>query len=164
MHVITSITEAEDGVVWFGAKGGLLRIAPGDSTFIYVVPTLGGTDEFIDVYKVISADSGALWLSTDQGLVHFNPKALNLSTGMLPREVSSFHINAITKTSRGDLWLAFDKEGLGCLRTDGSFQHFKHDEEDINSIPNNSIRSILEDQFGNIWLSTATGISKITAD
>lgn len=159
-----SITSTDDGTIWCGAKDGLLKLAPGDTSFTYILPRLEKGDEEIEIYKIARGHNGMLWLSTDHGLAQFDPRTLKLTVNFLPGEAALFHINAIIQADNGDLWMAFENEGVGRLHTNGSFQHFKHDEEDFHSIANNEVRSIMEDQFGNIWLCTTIGVSKITAN
>jgi len=44
------------------------------------------------------------------------------------------------------------------------FKVYKHDEKDINSIANNYIVDLQQDDSGNIWVGTADGLSKINTE
>lgn len=63
-------------------------------------------------------------------------------------------INSIYQDSKGNFWFGSREEGVSIF--DGeSFKYFTTNE----GLPDNQIRSIKEDNNGNIWLETANGIS-----
>lgn len=60
---------------------------------------------------------------------------------------------SIYKDSRGFMWFG-SHDGL--YRYDGyQFKAYKHDPEDSTSLSNNSIRRILEDKDGNLWMGSS---------
>ena len=64
-------------------------------------------------------------------------------------------ISCIFQDKTGFIWIG--KE-TGLFRYDGNeFKVFKHDATDPNSISNNSISSILEDDKNNLWIGTRGG-------
>jgi signal transduction histidine kinase/ligand-binding sensor domain-containing protein/DNA-binding NarL/FixJ family response regulator len=68
-----------------------------------------------------------------------------------------YTIRAIHEDKRGNYWLGTDAGGL--LHFDartGRFTRFS----DIDGLPSNSILRILEDNSGNLWLSTYNGLSR----
>ncbi|MCR4823913.1 MAG: response regulator [Bacteroidales bacterium] len=71
-------------------------------------------------------------------------------------------INAIGQDGRGALWIS--TEG-GLIRFDGmGFETFRHDREDPNSVPDDSVHGLLEDIFGTKWVATAHGLAVFESD
>lgn len=67
-------------------------------------------------------------------------------------------IRKIIKTSNGDLWLANAKHGLILLNKNGTGNStFMNDPSRRNSISNNNVFDIKEDDKGNLWVSTYGG-------
>ncbi|MCK5853114.1 response regulator, partial [bacterium] len=59
----------------------------------------------------------------------------------------------------GSLWIGTYGGGIACAKIDKKtktvqFSHFKHIENDINSLSNNYIRKIYVDRFGIVWIGT----------
>jgi signal transduction histidine kinase/ligand-binding sensor domain-containing protein/DNA-binding response OmpR family regulator len=68
-----------------------------------------------------------------------------------------YTIRAIHEDKRGNFWLGTDGGGLLLFNTrTGSFTAFT----DADGLPNNSILRVLEDDNGNLWLSTYNGLSR----
>lgn len=62
-------------------------------------------------------------------------------------------IRAVIQDSKGNYWLGSHQEGIG-LYDGNSFEYFTTND----GLPDNQVRSILEDTHGNIWIETAKGI------
>lgn len=103
-----------------------------------------------------------LWVGTfDDGL-----KRINLETGMVahyrnnPDDTSTLGSNAVMsihQDQRGTLWIGTHGGGLARYNPQSNnFTHFTEKE----GLPNNVIYGILEDDSGNLWLSTNFGLSK----
>lgn len=69
------------------------------------------------------------------------------------------HITVVYQDSTGFLWIG-TRDGLN--KYDGySFQHFRNQLLDSNTISNNYISSIAEDADGNLWIGTNRGLNKL---
>jgi len=72
--------------------------------------------------------------------------------------LSQSNNNSILKDIKGFLWIG---SGNGVDRFDGSrFRNYYHDAHDRRSIAGNGIMSLKEDSLHNVWIGTATGISR----
>lgn len=77
-------------------------------------------------------------------------KSLTVQEGL-----SDEDINCIIQDKKGFLWIGTES---GLNRYDGyEFKIFKYNQNDKNSLPNNSIWSLYEDKKGNIWIGTKSG-------
>jgi signal transduction histidine kinase/ligand-binding sensor domain-containing protein/CheY-like chemotaxis protein len=72
--------------------------------------------------------------------------------------LSQSHITAIIKDKRGFMWFG-SEDGLN--KYDGyRFTHYKHDQDDHNSIADSYIKDLQEDRQGNFWVATANGLDR----
>ena len=59
------------------------------------------------------------------------------------------------------IWIATWVNGLDRLDpASGKFKHFKHDPNDPGSLSSDTVRSILEDHDGIIWIGTMGGLDR----
>ena len=101
-----------------------------------------------------------LWLGYKDGLMLFNKK----SNVFEPYRINSNGINQITdevrsirQDSLGNLWVG-TYEGLYIINSDkSSISHYIHDENEPNSLSQNSVYQIFEDTKGDIWIGTYLG-------
>jgi signal transduction histidine kinase/ligand-binding sensor domain-containing protein/ActR/RegA family two-component response regulator len=164
-YEVKSIIEAENGTIWCAVIDGLLSIIPGDTLFNFIELKPGSTPGYNKgVDGILEAKDNKLWLSTLSGLALFDPDSGLLETDLLPLEFRTQRLFTFAKTKNGNLLLAFRNNGLGIYQSKYNFQHFEHNDEIFNSLHNNNVFCIREDQFGNIWLGTEGGISKISTD
>ena len=72
--------------------------------------------------------------------------------------LSHLYIRDIVQDSTGFIWFA-TYDGLN--KFDGyDFTVYKHDIDDLNSIPSNAIRSLFVDYDNNLWIGTTKGLAK----
>jgi hypothetical protein len=70
-------------------------------------------------------------------------------------------INVVFEDSKKRLWVSGDGDGLNLFnRKTKSFTHYTTEQ----GLPDNSLVGILEDEHGNLWISSHNGISKATID
>jgi signal transduction histidine kinase/ligand-binding sensor domain-containing protein/CheY-like chemotaxis protein len=121
---------------------------------------------FVTVRDILCDYRNDIWFGTQEsGLIRYNPTTENYeqfvhkegdSTTLL-----SNSINIIFEDSKKRLWIGLDEGGLNVFdRKSKKFIHFTTDQ----GLPNNSIVGILEDNKGNLWISSFNGISKAIID
>ena len=76
-----------------------------------------------------------------------------LSSLPVEKDLSSRQVTSIFQDSKGFIWIG-TQDGLN-LYNANSIKIFKHDVKNKNSIANNYIQNICEDENGNIWIATA---------
>jgi len=120
------------------------------------------------VNSAIEDKDGLLWFATAKGLCKYdgktfinfqfpkeNPKDVSPETGLPSRE--SPEILSLIQDKSGDFWLGTFK---GAYHFDGktftSYLKFKGRIQPLDSVYNNVIQSITEDNAGNIWFTSQT--------
>ena len=133
------------------------------STFVhnpYDTASLSGNN----VYAVTVTNDNEIWLGTlGDGLNLYRPKTNNFvhyrNDAHNPGSLATDRINALLGDRKGNLWVGTDDEGLDLFDAKtNSFIHFKH-QEGKNSISNNTILDLYDDDRGNIWICTMNGLN-----
>ena len=151
-NVVFSITEDNNGNIWFGTYGGGVCRFNGDA-FVTFNAQQGLASNA--VFTIAEDKNQDLWFGTyGGGVTKYNGKSFetyNVSQGLVNNTVW-----AITKDRKNNLW--FGTYGDGVSMFDGhSFTNYNT----MNGLPNNTVRCIKEDKHGNIWFGTeGGGVSK----
>jgi len=168
-NYVHSVYEDKDGIIWIGTGAGGLnkynrrtkgfevyRYDPEDST------TISTSEET----AICEDGKGNLWVGTSTGGVnkylrdkdkfeHFEHDVNNMST------ISSNRVVSMMKDSKGRLWIGTFGGGLNKWDEESlSFNHYGIKD----GFPSNLINTIVEDNFGNIWVSTDKGIARFNPD
>lgn len=161
---VLSIFEDSAENLWIGTRGGLNKFDYKDKTFSHWTHDSANLQSIShDVIVTIFEDrTGELWVGTGGGgLNKFNRERGTFThwknepgnTGSL----SSNDILSISEDQFGGLWIGTIGGGLNKFnREKNTFTRYQEE----NGLPNEIIYGILEDDIGNLWLSTNKGISK----
>jgi signal transduction histidine kinase/DNA-binding response OmpR family regulator/streptogramin lyase len=152
---IITFYEATDGTIWIGAEYGIYTYKNG------VINTEEKiTDQLSDrsVYGILYDNQGKIWIGTYGGGIYiFNQnhdliQRLSSGTGFF-----SNAINYLYSDSKGGIWVA-TREGLGYIKDTSQPNVFENygTKEGLSDL---FVRSVQEDQFGDIWISTNQAIS-----
>jgi signal transduction histidine kinase/streptogramin lyase len=69
-------------------------------------------------------------------------------------------VTALYEDKAGTLWIGTNGGGLNALNKKlAGFTHFKHDPANIQSLANDAVSAILEDQTGNLWIANRDKLS-----
>jgi two-component sensor histidine kinase/ligand-binding sensor domain-containing protein len=118
-------------------------------------------DEYV---KFITEDQKKrLWVGTADGLHLYNEeesKFLKFESSTDEGFLSNGNINHISHSKKEGLWISTEV-GLNFFNfKDSSFtRYFKND-----GLPSNVVSSALEDKSGEVWIATASGLSKMSKD
>ena len=167
---ISAIYGDPDGTLWVGTFGaGLNRIDPQGNVDWFRHDKDNATSIGGDRVLTITRDSGGqLWIGTERGglnryieetgeFVRFRHNPQN------PNTLSSNAAWEVYETSDGSLWVATMSDGLNQWlpedRANGNVVFQKWSKAD--GLRSNTVYGLLEDDTGNLWVSTNGGISRL---
>lgn len=175
-NYVSSITEDRQGNLWIGTKGGLVMHQPGTDNFENVYTDNSGVQ--ISLVGCLKFDhDGNLWIGTEEGLYKLTSKdpapvspgnctiTRYLKTPGNKGTISGNYVISIYVDRSGTPWFGTYGDGLNKLITDPltnkeSFVSYTRNEGLVNNI----VYGILEDDTGNLWLSTDNGLSKFNPE
>lgn len=147
---VTNDLHVRNDEVWMATR---------DSVFIWNE----GIEQFEFIYHLekdltincIYADDNRLWIGTTLGLYRVN----NLKTQTEPEcIIPNENIYSLYKDSRKRMWVAAFRRGMFKIENDTYTRYSAGKEGELS---NNDIRGFVEDNLGNIWVSTFDGLNKI---
>ncbi|MCD4737374.1 MAG: response regulator [Bacteroidales bacterium] len=174
---VTSICEDQDGILWVGTANGLDRVgADNDKESLYFQNNKHDPDNPNSlnnnrIFCLFVDHENNLWIGTEEGGLNLltpenrsinNPIFLHFNANPnIPFSLSNNAVVTISEDMNRTLWIG-TMDGLNKVIRYGDndslkFINYKHDPNDPNSLSNNKVYSILEDQTGNIWIGTIGG-------
>ncbi len=180
---VKSICQDKNGIVWIGFWGsGLVRYNPFKDEFNTWIND--NNDPFSlsynDIWSIIEDRFGNIWIGTNGGGLNLYDKGTdkfirfsyttdknNLSSNTIYTLYESKNQNVNDKTTSTIIWVG-TAYGLNKL----VFNNFEliTNNKNLNlsvkvytvenGLPDNSIKSIIEDDEGNLWIGTSNGLSK----
>ena len=131
---------------------------------VYFNPILGNDGISLGKINSITQDpQNYIWLSDqDNGsIIRYDgsrmtsykndPKNQNSLGGIYPETLFA--------DSTGSLWIGFYGTGLDRYNPEtGIFTHFRHNKDDLSSLSNDTVASVVMDHEGNVWVGTYEGL------
>jgi PAS domain S-box-containing protein len=163
---VSSIYEDSFGTLWIGTfSGGINKFDRKSEKFTHYKHDPSDPNSLSDsnIWLIYEDKSGTLWFSCygQGGLNEFNRKTEQFTRYKHdpnnPNSLSYDRIDAIYEDRKGTLWVGTYGGGLNKFdKFTNKFTHYTVKD----GLPNDSIIGILEDEAGNLWLSTGKGLSK----
>jgi signal transduction histidine kinase/ligand-binding sensor domain-containing protein len=163
---VSKIMEDTTGNLWLATNAGLIYFDRGKNKIIQYThdDNKPGTVSNSNVEYVFEDKRGRLWVATRSGLNLFEKKSGKFS--QITRDdagndlAGTVFVN-IAEDPDGNVWFG-SLDGLFCLKNDlkpGNeyLIHYYHNPLDANSLPINSVRCMLVDDAGNLWIGTDNG-------
>jgi signal transduction histidine kinase/ligand-binding sensor domain-containing protein len=179
---VSALAEDADGSLWIGHQFGLTRHLADGTNIHYAVQPNGATDWIRSLY----ADAqNRLWIITDRRrLIVFSPEpvasvnladtaprqlfseaAENFSDGLekgaaylfKPEEIpADGSFSVVRGSSDGKIWIGTNSQGLLAYDQNNFSLYTK-----ANGLCDDRIHSLLEDNFGNLWIASYWGLMKL---
>ena len=165
---VLSTCEDSKGNIWIGAwEAGITVFNPAKNTFKHFKNQPGNPGSLINdnAWKIFEDKDKNIWIGTfGGGLELLNPDGISFTHYQYDVKrtdgLSSNNIVNIYEDSDGDLWLCPENGGLNLFnKKTKMFSRFLHDDT-RNSISNNSVNAVWEDDNKNLWISTMTGLNR----
>jgi signal transduction histidine kinase/ligand-binding sensor domain-containing protein/DNA-binding response OmpR family regulator len=160
------------GYIWIGTKGGLDRFDPRKNQFHHYTAGSKSNLPSMWVYWIMEDHNGNLWIGTFYGLAKYDRKkdrfyAYNPITTLI-----NSHVRVIIEDKKNNLWVATEGGGITRLKRDTSsgFEeklsptHFVNSPTDRNSLSDNVVYSLVEDENGILWVGTSSGLNRFDPD
>ncbi|MBN2345761.1 MAG: hypothetical protein JXO51_05165 [Candidatus Aminicenantes bacterium] len=162
---VNALCEDRAGRLWIGTQNGLNLLDRARRTFTAfrhesrAVESAGGNN----VMAILQDRRGALWIGTYGGGLHvFDPEQGRYVRSYRHRRgdsasLSCDKIYCLLEDQHGCFWIGSNSGGLSLLdRASGRFTNFYSED----GLANNDVMGMLEDRWGNLWLSTNRGLSR----
>jgi ligand-binding sensor domain-containing protein/class 3 adenylate cyclase len=160
---VYQIVKADSQKLWIGSRAGLSILNKNDFSFDFYSHSTDKNTLGEGSVKVIYRDlNGKIWIVTStQGLYHIIQKNDD-SYYFKHYEIKGYdetsgHITSILQIDKDYLWLGTYGEGIKKLNLQTK-ETKEYTEED--GLSNNVIYGLLNDNYGNIWISTNRGLSR----
>ena len=179
-HVATgSETAARDftvmqdraGNLWLGNNNGLFVRRAGSDRFVRPPYPPGSVATVLEnqIWSIDEDSAGRLWAGSGQagaayrdsdGRWHPVPGFSGYPDGTQHPTVRDFQ-----EYAPGTMWIATDGSGvLAYSIGDAQTRQIDHDQARESSLPGNSVRSLLRDRTGNVWVATDLGVARTYPD
>lgn len=141
-QTVQSFAQTQDGFLWIGTSGGLVRFDGASFTRFdrQNTPALHENS----IFCLMVARDGSLWIGTEGGGI-LRYRAGHFSNWNTQNGMSNDFVRAIHQDSHGTIWAGTDN---GLLRFNGTgFTRV----DDTAEIPSISVHAIYEDRMGRLW-------------
>ena len=172
--VISVLFRDHTGVMWIGTQNfGLHKLNRSRQPFHHISPATAASNglNHPEVTAILSISPNTIWVGTYGGginiLTRTSATGHTFSYQYLTKENSNLQSNLITALYRdqmGKIWVGTHGAGIALAEVpdDGNvqFHHFTHNPLKNNSITGNNVNAIYEDQYGQIWIGTNSGLNQ----
>lgn len=164
---IKDITGIENEI-WIATDNGLNKYDKNTREFTIYKKTEDENSIVNNEIRVVYIDKeGLLWIGTRGGISTFDRKGKFTSYNDILEKNGVYEktISAIYEDVDGIMWFGLGNDGglVKYNRDTGEIKSYIY-HEIINSLSNNTVRSITEDSKGNIWIGTQDGLNKLNKE
>ena len=160
-NYVMSLLESKDGILWIGTWGSdLCRYDPIFERFIKINPQ--SKSEFVQC--IFEDNNGNIWYgTTTNGIKYFNPHTGGIKTynsrSNPPFYIPFDNITGMINDKQNNLWVATLGGGIIKLNPNsGIFEQYLKNDTKKNSITDNIVWDIAEDNNSNLLLCTNSGL------
>lgn len=158
---VTTIFKISNGDFLFCSEIGASRYDSKTKT-VEKIAELSG----ITIKDVIEDYTGAIWFACHtQGLFRLNPDktwTTFVHEKDNPQSLPNNNINCIFQDSKFRIWIGMEGNGLALF--DSKTKKFNSMFTEENGLPSNIVYSMIDDNEGNLWVTTGGGLVKVESD
>ena len=163
---IRSLLLDDDGFLWAGTYFGglnLLNLNSKQFTHFKHNPIQKNSLSNNIVGAMVEDEKGNIWIGTEGGGLNYFDY-LNQSFSRIDafhgKELNCKTIKSLLVDKNQNLWIGTHLNGLKFLNfKTGTIQEYYHEKDNQNSLSDNSIISLIEDQSGRIWIGSESGLN-----
>ncbi|SFD31992.1 ligand-binding sensor domain-containing protein [Pseudoalteromonas denitrificans] len=161
-NIISALLTDRFGRIWIGTRGGGLNLYQAHNKsfmrFTSQHELKAITNNNINV--LFEDSQGAIWIGTNKGLNKVSSVGKNQTlkvTNIAKEKLNDISIRAIIEVNK-QVWIGTEDSGIYVYSLAGEFiSQLVHINDNLQSIPSNIIRSLLQDYEGNIWIGSIEG-------
>ncbi len=167
---VMSLYADSKGTVWVGTAGsGLFRYSRIEDKFRQIVckDQASVLNSSAYVTSILESQDGGFWVGTLNGLVSLtfgqdnDPQCFNFVQFEDGRGLTSRMIDVLFEDSKERIWIGSADYGLMLFnKFDSTFLNINKQD----GLPSNSIKGILEDDEGYLWITTRNGLCRFNYD
>ncbi|MEO6173029.1 MAG: two-component regulator propeller domain-containing protein, partial [Arenimonas sp.] len=156
-----AVTQDKKGYLWIASKDGLARY---DGVGYKIFRYAPGDDNALpgNVVQALHVDArNQLWVAIEgQGVSRMNAERTDFThfRRSTRPEMGSDDIWAMTSTRDGTMWLGSYGGGLHRMDSAGRITRFMPNKNDENSLPSDTILSLVADTNDRLWIGTTKGL------
>ncbi len=157
---VHGICETKLGDFWIGTLSGLIKLDRKTKAYKlyphrYAVFRYG----WGNITKIVEDTSGKLWLATPGGLMKFDPASFTYdyfnNDPFNPQTMSYNSVSSLCVDKTGILWIGTTGMGINYYDHKATrFSTFITNKDATSRISGFSVRSIVEDDYGYVWVSS----------
>ncbi|WP_109125761.1 ligand-binding sensor domain-containing diguanylate cyclase [Dyella sp. C11] len=165
-----TVMQDREGNLWVGNNNGLYVRRAKETTFTRAesTPQENGIDVVLNdgIWALLEDREGRLWVgSTQSGAAYRDDAghwhALPGFTGYQKDRSRRATVRAFTELAGDTLWIATDGGGVLAYDVANNSMHaIAHDTAMPSSLPGDSVRALLQDTSGNVWVATDLGVAR----
>lgn len=139
------------GTIWIGIADSVFTWNPDKNKFDFVTK-LESRNQHATCF--LEDSGGRYWIGTTDGLFRMNDDK-SLTCIIMGEDIYSMY-----EDSKYNLWISIRMNGMYKRDVHGNFTRYRYDPSNPNNLSSNQVRDFVEDNFGNIWFGTFTGLNK----
>jgi len=160
---VYSIAQDQTGFLWFGTEDGLNRYDGYKFKVFRHEPDDSNSISDNSVWSLMVDRSGKLWIGTKAGeLNRYNPETEKFESWKIKSDRTKENsITCVYEDRIGNIWIGTYGDGIYRLNpSNKNLDHWSSEPDNPKSLSHNYVRSILEDNEGNILIATYIGFNK----
>ncbi len=166
---VRSIFQDSDGFIWIGTHGGLNRFDGYDfKTYKKEVNDKGSIPSNL-IASITEDKNGNLWIGTDDEGIAVLKKGSESFISIKndkknPHRLTGNRVITMLVDNNNAVWIG-TTEGLNKIVFDSKantfdIEHFIAEKDNPNSLSDNHIGTLFEDEWGNLWIGTNKGLNR----